>query len=200
MHRFDPQQSQQGVGGLVEHHDQPTEHGQIDAGGTGQTPRQRFRGRDGQVLRIQLTEDHLHHRGHHQGHHRAYRDAHGRWNPGPTQQHAQSLADHRLGHIADQQSGDRDAQLGAGEHERGPPGDFQRPLGGNVTGLGLGLQADPVHRHVGELLGHEIPVGGNDQPDHHHAQQQQEHGFDHRRLPFRPGRPGSTPHAADPGE
>ena len=83
--------------------------------------------------------------------------------PMPPSMRAQRLADERLGDVADEQPGDGDAQLGAGQHERGAPGDRQRPLRGGVTGGGPGAELRAVDRHVGELLGHEV---AGDRGDH----------------------------------
>ena len=45
--------------------------------------------------------------------------------PTPPNMVPSELADQRLGRVADQQAGDGDAQLGAGQHERRAPGDLQ---------------------------------------------------------------------------
>ena len=49
--------------------------------------------------------------------------------------------------------------------ESGAASDLQCAGGGAVAGLGGGLQADAVYRHVREFLGHEEAVGGDDRQD-----------------------------------
>ena len=91
--------------------------------------------------------------------------------PTPPSSSPRPVADQRLGDVADEQAGDRDAQLGAGEHERGAPGDPQRALRAGVTGRRAGLQPRPVHGHVGELLGHEVAGHRGDHQHHQHPEQ-----------------------------
>ncbi len=81
--------------------------------------------------------------------------------------------------VADEQAGDRDAELGAGEHERGAPGDAQRAGGAGVTGRGAGRQPGPVHGHVPELLRHEVPGQGGQQDDDDDSEKHTEQARDH---------------------
>ena len=62
VHRLDPQRAQQQVGRLVEQPDQPAEQRRYRVVEQRQPPGDRFGSRDGQVLREQLTEQHLHER------------------------------------------------------------------------------------------------------------------------------------------
>ena len=57
-----------------------------------------------------------------------------------AEQHSDALADQRFGDIADQQTGDGDAELRAREHERRSPGHRQRALRSGVPGFGPGLE------------------------------------------------------------
>lgn len=75
---LDADRAQQRVGGLVEEGDQPSENGQVDERRTGHPARHRSGVGDGQVLRIELTEQHLDCGGDHQGGHGPNRDADGR--------------------------------------------------------------------------------------------------------------------------
>ena len=169
---LDPQALQQQVRGPVEDLDEPAEHGQVTRGGAGQAQRHLVGPGDRQVLREQLTEDHLDQGGEQQGEHGADRDADAVGDADPAQRVAQRLTDQRLGHVADQQAGDGDAELGAREHERGLPGHPQRPFGGGVPGGGPGAQRRPVDRHEGELLGHEVAGDGGDRQHHQHSEKQ----------------------------
>ncbi len=79
---------------------------------------------DREVLREQLAEHHLHH-GRHRDREQAT-DAPRRPRSGSRRRRAaprQPSADQRFGDVADEQAGDGDAELCAGEHERRAPGD-----------------------------------------------------------------------------
>ena len=118
-----PHRPQQQVRRGVEHPDQPAEQPQVDPGGQGQRAGHRLRPGDRQVLREQLTEHHLHHGGEQQRQHGADGDPDRRWAPGHARAARRARPDQRLGDVPDDQPGDRDAQLGPGEHERGAAGD-----------------------------------------------------------------------------
>ena len=172
VHRLDPQGAQQQVRGLVEHPDQPAEQPQVEHGRARQPQGDRLGPGDGEVLREQLAEEHLHDGGEQQGQHRADADADRRSGmPTPPSSAAERLTDQRLGDVADQQAGDGDAQLGAGEHERGAPGDRQRARRRRRHRPRRGRPASsPVDRHVGELLGHEVAGDHGDAEHHEHAE------------------------------
>jgi hypothetical protein len=89
VHRFDAEEPEQGVGGDIEHRDEPAEDGEVDGGRARERPGERLGVRDRQVLRVQLTEDHLHDRRDDEREHGAHRDAHGRGNTGALEEHAQ---------------------------------------------------------------------------------------------------------------
>ena len=196
--RLDPHQPQQAVGGTVEHDDEPAEHRQVDAGRAGEGAGQRLGRRDREVLGVQLAEDHLHDRCHRQRQHGADADAHRRGHPDHPEQFAERFADHRLGHEAHEQTGDRDTQLRAGEHERGAFGDLEDTPRGGVTRLGLRGHAVAVDRHVRELLGHEVAVGRDDHQDRHDPRQEHQNRREHGELER--NRPGPDAHRCSVGD
>ncbi len=175
VYRFDPQRPQQQVRRRVEQLDQPPEQRQIDRGGPRKPPGHRFGAGDGEVLREQLAEDHLHDGREQHRQHRADGDTHGGRNTDTAEQLAKAPADQRFGHVADEQAGDGDAELGAGQHERGAPGDRQGTARGGVTGLGTGLEPRPVHGHVGEFLRNEVPGEHRDRDDDEDAENDAQH-------------------------
>jgi len=135
---------------------------------------------NGEVLRVQLADDHLHDRGDREGEHGADGDRHDRVDTGAAEQHPDRFADERLRDEADEQAGDGDAELGTGEHEGRALRDPQSAGRGGVTLGSTGSQLRAVDRHEGELLGHEVAVGGDDREDQHDAEEEREQRLDHR--------------------
>ena len=170
MHRFDSHRAQQHVRRLVHEPDQPSEQPQIPTGGYRHAPGNRLGNRDREVLRKQFAEQHLDERAEDQGDRRPHGDTDSAGNAGAAQQLGQTCADQRLGQIARQKAGHGDTQLGARQHERGPPGHVERTSGGHITRLGVSRQAGPVHGRVGELLGDKIRGERGDQQDHQDAE------------------------------
>ncbi|OLT13543.1 hypothetical protein BJF79_20500 [Actinomadura sp. CNU-125] len=171
---FDPQGPQQQVRGLVEHPDQPPEDLQVEERRPRQAARDRFGPGDGEVFREQLPEHHLHERGQDQGEDGPDGDADRGGDPGEPEDVAEGLADQRFGDVADEQSGDGDAELRARQHERGAAGDGEGAARGAVPGARAGLEAGPVHRHEGEFLRDEVTGEGGDQEDHDDAEHQRQ--------------------------
>jgi hypothetical protein len=175
VHRFHAQQLQEEVGCDVEHGDEPAEYREVHLRRARQAERERFGGGDREILRVQLPEDHLHDRRRDEHAHRGDRHGEGERDVEAAQEHAQRLADQRLGDVPDQQAGDGDAELSAGEHERGASGHRERPLRSDVPGVRARGESGAVDRHVGELLRHEVPVHRDDDEDQDDADQQHQH-------------------------
>ena len=81
------------------------------------------------------------------------------------------MAYERLGHIADEQAGNRNTELRAGEHEGGLLGNSQRALGCLIPLSSLGPQLRAVHGHKGKFLGHEVCVRDDDEANDYEAGQ-----------------------------
>ena len=100
----------------------------------------------------------------------------------PAQQNTKGFTDQRLRNEPNEQAGDGDAQLRAREHERRA---LRHSEGTDCRGIPrrrAGTETIAVHRHVGELLSHEVAVSRDDHQDDHNAQQQEEQGFDHENV------------------
>src|SRR5699024_3340041 len=128
---------------------------------------------------VELAEDHLDDRRHHQRQHGAHAHADRDGHAGHAEDLAERPTDHRFGDVAHEQAGDCDPQLGAREHEGGPPGHRERASGGGVAGLRVRLELVAVHGHVGELLGDEVAVGRDDHEDREDSQQEQQDRGEH---------------------
>ena len=118
------------VAARVEEPDHRPGDGQVDQGGPAQRPGQGLGAGDGQVLRGQLAEHHLHDGGDDQGQRDRQRQADAGRDSAERRAGRPAPPQVRLGDVTDQQGGDGDAELGAGEHEGEPAGDLQRPGGG----------------------------------------------------------------------
>ena len=75
------------------------------------------------------------------------------------------MAHERLGHIADEQAGNSNAELRAGEHEGGLLGNSQRALRRLIPLSSLGPQLCAVHGHKRKFLGHEVCIRDDDEAD-----------------------------------
>ena len=75
---------------------------------------------------------------------------------GRAEQVGEPVTEEGLGDVTDEQRGHGDAELRAGEHERQPAGDRQRPRGGLVALVGEAAQLAPVDGDVAELLRDEV--------------------------------------------
>ena len=171
VHGLDAQRAQQQLGGLVEHPDDRAEHREVGLGRRRKRVGNLRRARDGEVLGEQLAQQHLDHGREGKRDERPDPDG-GGGQRAAGQQRAERLADQRLGDVADQQAGDGDAQLRAGEQKGRAPRDVERALGGAVAVGRAAGQPGPVNRDVGELLGDEVGGGGGDQQDHGDADEQ----------------------------
>lgn len=148
---------------------------------------------DGVVLGEELAEEHLHHGREDEREDRADGDRHGHRDAGVAEHGADRGADQGLGDITDEQPGDGDAQLGAGQHERRAAGDLEGLAGDLVTLAVPRPEPGPVHRHERELLRHEVARGRRDQQHDHQADHEREDRA-HRACPS-----GVRPRVAVPG-
>ena len=105
----------------------------------------------GQVLRHQLTEDHLYQGGHQQRGHRAGGPAGIGVQPDGLERLTEGLGQHRLGQETEQQRADRDAQLGAGQVEGQVVHGVEYAGGTPVAVPGALVQPGTVNRGEGEL-------------------------------------------------
>ena len=180
--RLDAQQAQQQLGRLVKDPDDRSEDGEVDRGGPRQPPGHLVGAGDRVVLGEQLSEEHLHHGREDERDDRPDGDRQSHRYTSVAEHDADGLADQRLGHVADEQPGDGDAQLGTGQHERGAAGDLEGLAGELVTVAVPRPEPGPVHRHERELLRHEIPRGCRDQQHDHQADDEGQHRA-HRTAP-----------------
>lgn len=183
--RFDTEDAQQGVRGFVEDRDEPAEQGQIDRGRAGEPGGERLGAGDGQVLREQFAEEHLDERRDEQGEDGADEDACAGGDRGASQGFADGCADERFGDVADEQTGDGDAQLRAGEHEGGAAGDGQGSVRGAITGGRTSGQTGAVDGHIGEFLRHEVAGGHRNEEDDEEATRSESSQVNGDHLPAR---------------
>ena len=161
--RVDVRRSQGGVGAqVVERDDRPggSHEQQVDRH---EQHRGAFRAGDGDVLRHHLAEQDVQH--HHDRQADGERDGMQQriGHPGRVQRHLDQVRDGRFGDAAEQDRADRDAELGAGEHEREV---FAGVDDGAGAGLALGEQRlEPVAADgdEGELGADEEGVAGEQQ-------------------------------------
>ena len=179
MHGLDAQRLEQQVRRGVEHGDEPAEDGEVDRGRARQPACEGLGIRDREVLGEQLAEDHLHDGRDDEGEHRTDGDAHGGRHADAAQQAPEGLADERLGDVADEQAGDRDAELSTREHEGVALLDRERAPRSLVTVGRARREAHSVNRHVCELLRDEVAVRGDDHEDHDDADEQRHERFEH---------------------
>ncbi len=170
-----PHPVQDAVGGVVEVPDQRPEDGAEGALRPRDPPGDRQRPGDRPVLRHQLADHHEDHRGEHGAQdERGGRGGGGR-QAGRLHRAGEQRGDGRLGDHADDQAGDGDAELRAGELEGEAAHGLQRAFGLAVAPLGRPLQLAALHRGQGELGRHEDRAReGEQQGDH------QEDHFGHR--------------------
>src|SRR5699024_4797244 len=118
-----------------------------------------------EVLREELAEEHLDEGGDEKRQHGADEDAGSGRDRRAAEGVADGRADQRLGYVADEQPGDGDAQLGAGEHERRPPRDRQCAVRTAITGGRTGAEAGADDGHVRECLRDDVTGGQSDEDD-----------------------------------
>ena len=145
----------QAVRGVVQMPDQRPERGGEAALWSGYDLGHCERAGDRPVLRHQFTHHHQHHCGDRdaqQGGDGGHRCA---GQPRCLQGPAQQGGERRFGEHADDQRGDGDAQLGAGELEGQALDGLQRALGAPLAGLGGAIQFTALNGGQGELGGDE---------------------------------------------
>ena len=160
---------------MVEDGDEPTECLEINRGRQREPSHHRFGARDREVLGEQFAEEHLHEGREQQRCDRADTHADRGGDADAAHHGPQRLSDQGFGYVTDEQAGDGDAQLCAGQHERRALGDLQCSTRNYVAFFGARLQAGPVHGHVGEFLRHEVAGGHRDEKNYEEAEQKSEH-------------------------
>jgi hypothetical protein len=173
--RLDPDEAQQPVRSPVEQANQGTGEPQVDPHRRRKRSCDRLGLGDGQVLRGEFAEHHLRHRGQDQrqdqrdaeGRRFGYADRHERW--------FDHRRDCRFGDEAHEQRGDRDAQLGARQHETEALVDVDRPLRTAVALLGPLQETASTCSHEREFDSDEEPIG-RDERDHCDQPESSQHG------------------------
>src|SRR5699024_7172418 len=128
FNRLDTHQTQQSVGRTIEYGDQPAEDCQVNIRRPSKTPCQWSRIGDGQILWVELPENDLNQRREPQCQNGSNSNTDAGRNTDPAEQGSQAVAHEGFSHIADQQTGHGNTQLGTREHKRGSAGDLQSPL------------------------------------------------------------------------
>ncbi len=162
--RFDADHPQQTVGGAVEQPDDRPREAHVQLGAAREHQRAALGLRDREVFGTELAEHHLRARGDDEA--GADRDGacDGVRQPHQLEQRRERGPEGRLGDEADDQRGDRDAQLRARQHERQPPGHRDGAGGTRVTLLGDLFEPFSPDGDERELGRDEVAVG-EDQGD-----------------------------------